>query len=145
MRIHQDIVGGGLFVGIGLFALVYAQRWDFGQIERMGPGFFPVILGVLLIVIGLAIMLVRFRMPPVRLSADPRAILAVGAAVALFALVLRPAGLVPTAFLTAFVASFGDPATRLWQRLALAVFVTVFSALVFVLGLGMNLPLFPVF
>lgn len=145
MRIHQDIVGGALFVGIGIFALIYAQRWDFGRIEQMGPGFFPVVLGVLLIVIGLAIILVRFRMPPVEISINPRAILAVGAAVALFALILRPAGLVPTAFLSALVASFGDPATLIWQRLALALFVTVFSALVFVLGLGMNLPLFPAF
>ena len=50
-----DIIGGLLLTATGLFAVIYAQTYTFGTLSRMGPGYFPVVLGAVLAVLGLLV------------------------------------------------------------------------------------------
>jgi len=56
----RDILGGFGLAAIGVFAVVYGQRYEFGDLNRMGPGYFPVALGALLAVLGVLIALPAF-------------------------------------------------------------------------------------
>ena len=52
MHLHRDILAGTLFIVIGALALLGARGYPVGSAMRMGPGYFPAVLGVLLILLG---------------------------------------------------------------------------------------------
>lgn len=142
-RDHLDIIGGLLMVAIGLFAALYARQYDFGTPARMGPGFFPQILGWLLAGLGVLIVLPAwFRAGP---KADLRlkSLLLVTVAIVVFGFALKPLGMVLGTFVAAFVASLADDDITWRGRVAMSAGVATVTALVFVVGLGMVLPLWP--
>ena len=48
----KDFWAGALFVAIGVGTIILGSRYTLGSAARMGPGYFPRILGILLIVLG---------------------------------------------------------------------------------------------
>ena len=66
-RDTRDLVGGLALTVIGLFAAYYAhEHYEIGNLRRMGPGFFPVSLGLTLAVLGVLVALPAwFRQGPV--------------------------------------------------------------------------------
>ena len=44
-RDNTDIIGGAILCVLGAFIALYAQRYQMGTLFRMGPGYFPVVLG----------------------------------------------------------------------------------------------------
>ena len=74
IRNPKDFWSGVIFVAIGLFAIVYGSKYTLGSAARMGPGYFPRILGILLILLGtiLAVRALRLNGPPLpAVSAPP--------------------------------------------------------------------------
>ena len=66
IRHPKDFWSGVLFIAIGVFAIVYGMKYTLGSAARMGPGYFPRILGILLIGLGaiLALRALRLNGPP---------------------------------------------------------------------------------
>ena len=58
---NKDIWSGLMLIVIGAAAILVARNYPFGTALRMGPGFFPVMLGGLLIVFGLTILAIGLR------------------------------------------------------------------------------------
>ena len=52
---YRDQAGGALMIAVGLGAIIEGQTYSFGSLARMGPGFFPVVLGALLGLAGVEI------------------------------------------------------------------------------------------
>lgn len=52
---QKDFYARLMFVGFGVFSIYESRQYDMGAIERMGPGYFPTILGFLLVCLGLAV------------------------------------------------------------------------------------------
>ena len=52
-RLPRDVWAGLVFVAIGLVALIQVRRYPIGTLTAMGPGYFPLILSVLLVGLGL--------------------------------------------------------------------------------------------
>ena len=144
--INASILGGGLVALVGAVVLIYALRLHIGSVTNMGPGFFPLVLGVGTVVVG--VLNIVFGMgDTTRLGSVPwRPFFAVLASIGVFALLIRTAGLAPAAFCTAVVASFADGNSRIWQTLLLAAFLVAFSTIIFVeiLGLPIHLVRIPV-
>lgn len=138
-----DILGGLLMIGIGLFAVWYAQRYAFGTLRNMGPGFLPVVLGWLLAGLGVLIALPALRRtgPPVQV--ELRTLVIITAALLLFASSLRPLGLILATALAVLLASVAERGFAWPSRLVLAVGLSGLVWLIFVAGLGMNLPVWP--
>ena len=63
IRHPKDFWAGVLFVAIGLASIVYGARYTLGVAARMGPGYFPRILGILLIALGAILALRALRVP----------------------------------------------------------------------------------
>jgi hypothetical protein len=111
-----------------------------GSAGRMGPAYFPTILGVLLILVGVAAFvrallrqgdaLERFHLKELALVAG---------AVVGFGLVLRGAGLAPAVMLLVLGSGFASDQFNVKRFALLAVGLAVFSTLVFVKGLGLPL------
>ncbi len=145
MRAHlrnpKDLWSGIVFVGAGLFFLLVGQGYDLGTARRMGPGYFPTVLSILLILVGLGVLargLLRDGGPIGALAIRP-AILVVGSTVA-FGLLVRGAGLLPASLLLVAVSAFASPAFKWKEAVFLAVGLAVFCILVFTRGLGLPIP-----
>ncbi|MEQ4539088.1 MAG: tripartite tricarboxylate transporter TctB family protein [Billgrantia sp.] len=52
-----DLYSGALFTAIGLGAMITARNYPMGSIDRMGPGFFPMVLGAIMAVLGIVLVL----------------------------------------------------------------------------------------
>ena len=141
-RDYTDIIGGGLLIGAGLFFALYSHEYALGTLTRMGPAYFPRVLGYLLAGLGALIVLPalqrRGEMPPLHL----RALVAILAGVGAFALALRPFGMVPATFLLVGIASLAQREVRLVPTLLLAAALSVIAVVVFGKGLGVLVPAF---
>ena len=133
-----------LFLAIGIAFMVLAQEYRMGTGARMGPGYFPTALGGLMAVLGLTLVvpaLVRDGEPFPRLHM--RQMLMILASIVVFALLLQPLGFVLAAAALIVVGGLADPDLRFLESVGLAVFLSAFSVVVFVLLLGLPLPLWP--
>ena len=138
-----------LFVGvslavIGLAVAAYsAAHYDFGSLRRMGPGFFPVVLGLLLAGLGLIVAVGAWgRSTEVRPFELPETLGALGAIV-FFAMTMDRLGLVIATGLAVLIATLPAARKGFGWRCALAGSVTLLVWLVFGVGLSMTIPLWP--
>ena len=139
----QDVLGGLALAALGTFAAVYAQRYEFGDLNRMGAGFFPVTLGALLAVLGLMIAVPAFFRSGPAINVQWKTFALVMASIVAFALTLKVLGLILATMLTVVLASLADNETRWKGRLMVAAGVALITYLVFGLGLSMVLPIWP--
>jgi hypothetical protein len=139
----QDVLGGLTLTALGVFAAVYAQRYEFGDLNRMGAGFFPVTLGVLLAVLGVLITLPAFFRsgPPIEVRWKTFAL--VMGSIVVFALTLKVLGLILATMLSVVLSSLADDDTQWKGRLLIALGVAVLTYVIFGLGLSMVLPIWP--
>lgn len=141
IRNPKDFWSGVIFIVFGAAAVVIGQDYSMGTAGRMGPAYFPVVLGVLLAVIG-AVAVVRslFRSgAPIEKFAI-RNIALVMSAVLLFGFLVRGAGLAIAIPVMVLISAFASAKFRLLPTLLLATGLTTFSVLVFVTGLGLPMP-----
>ena len=140
MRDYRDILGGLSLVLIGLYAATYSFLWlRMGSLSNMGPGLAPASAGVILVVLGFAIMIPAFARAGSWPSGDLGPFLAVSASVAVFALLLRPFGLVPAILGLTFVAYLADNSLSLIGRLCVAAGLCLCATIIFVVILGMQI------
>src|SRR5262245_31271026 len=94
VRNSRDLLAGCMFLAFGLTFLVLAQEYQLGSARRMGPAYFPVVLSLALIGIGIATVVRAFLVAglPVRDIAG-KALALVTASVVLFGLLVQGAGL----------------------------------------------------
>ena len=131
------MMAGILVIGIGLYFAIGGSAYRMGSLSRMGPGFVPVSLGVLAIILGTAICIAAFRTQNGWPQVNWRQVLCVLVSVPVFALLLERIGMIPAAFLSVLVASAALPQERPFATLALAAVVAIGAWAVFVLALGM--------
>ena len=125
-----------------------AARYSMGTAAKMGPGYFPFILGGLLTILGVIV----FIRSLVSASADSRVgriffkpgVLMFGS-IAAFALLLRTAGLVIAIFAIILLSSLASSESRLKETLISAVVLCLASLAVFVYGLNLQIPVWPAF
>jgi hypothetical protein len=138
----RDIIGGFTLVAIGLFAALYAQRYDLGELQEMGPGYFPTALGVLLSILGLFIAIPAFFREGTAIDIEWKSLIWVLISLAVFAIALTKAGLIVATILSVLAAAV--PSKSSWKtRVILALSLAVIIYLVFLFGLGMILPVWP--
>jgi hypothetical protein len=148
MRIKspKDFWAGLMFIGFGLFFMIGAGNYDLGSAARMGPGYFPTMLGGLLAVIGGAVFFQSLVVSGGRVAAIPlRLLFFITVAVLLFGYFLKPFGLVLSLALLVVVSAFAGHEFRLREAILLAIVLILLSVLVFVKGLGQPFPLWPKF
>ena len=141
IRSSKDFYAGLLYVFFGASAFVIARDYTMGTAFRMGPAYFPTVLSVLLIVIGVASVIRAFIVPgtPVGRMALS-GLLWVTASVMMFGFLVHGAGLV-VALPLLVVSSASASAKFRWRpTIAMAVGITIFCVLVFLKGLGIPLP-----
>lgn len=148
IRNQKDFGAGCLYVLAGAGFAIGAMGYRVGDAARMGPGWFPLWVGVLLAVIGLVIVAssVRPQAVPEKVKPPEFSSLAwVLGAVILFGLLLKPAGLVVALIVLIVVSSRASHEFTWRAALINAVLLTLFSIGVFIKGINLQLDLWPAF
>ncbi len=138
-RINKaDFTAGLLFILFGLCFGASALGLEMGTTLRMGPGYFPMVLAVVLTGLGLAISATAFRTggEAVGTYAWRGMVFILGAPV-FFGLTVRGLGFVPSLFLTTLIAALAGLKLKPLYAVGLAVAVTLFCTLVFSVALGL--------
>jgi hypothetical protein len=134
-RLKRDYYAGGLMVLLGLIAAHDGTNYAIGTLQHMGPGYFPVALGIILVFLGVLIAGTASATDDAEASALPhaewRGWFCIIAGPALFVVLGRYFGMLPATFACVFVAALGDRQTTLKGALILAAGVTVFGVVLF--------------
>jgi hypothetical protein len=144
----KDFYTGILFILFGAAFTWGATKYTLGTAAKMGPGYFPFILGGLLIALGVIV----FTRSLVGASDDGRvgrfavkaAVLMFGS-IAAFALLLRTAGLVVAIFAIILISSVASSESRFKETLISAIVLCLASLAMFVYGLNLQIPVWPIF
>ena len=147
MNLHdarKDLLAGGTFVVFGLAFAITSSTYEVGTALRMGPGFFPLVLGSMLVVLGILIAVKGF----VAADSDDigpvpwKAMALLVAAFLFFGFTVRGLGIVPTLLVTVFLSALAGHRARVIPAVVIAGCLTALSVLIFVIVLQLRLPYF---
>jgi Tripartite tricarboxylate transporter TctB family len=142
IRHPKDFWTGIIFLFIGLAAIVIGGDYPMGSAGRMGPAYFPTVLGGLLALIGLIGVIRSFLHDGEAVGKFYiKEIVLILAAVLLFGFLVRGAGLVPAALVLILMSAYASPKFTWGASILLAVGLAVFAVLVFVKLLGLPMPI----
>jgi len=134
-----------MFVSVALVFLFNGSGLSMGSAARMGAGYMPRMLCSLMLVVSLLLFIRSFRID----SEEPfhfalRPLIVIPLSLIVFALALKPLGLVISIWLAVAIGSLADKGARLMEVVLTALFLSIFSVTCFVMALGLNFPVWPV-
>lgn len=143
---NKDYVGGGLMIVLGLAAMFEGLTYNVGTLARMGPGFFPVALGAILALAGVAIAVSgRFAVhagAEKSLPPEWRGWFCIGLSIVAFVVIGKYGGLVPASFAIVFISALGDRRNTIKNALVLALAILAVCIVIFWWALQLQFPLF---
>ena len=140
----EDLLFGVFLVALAIGVFVATRKLQLGTAADMGPGYFPQAIAWGLVAFGAVFIAKSFV-----IAGDPirpphwRALILIPAAVGVFALLVRPAGLALASFLAMVVSSFASKETRFGEVILFSAGISAASVLLFVKALALPVPIFP--
>ncbi len=148
LRNKQDFWSGVMFILLGLGFAWKATSYSMGTAARMGPGYFPHWLGIIMAVLGMVILLSSFGKKAEVTKIDRFDFKILGiivGSIVLFGFCLRPLGLVISLFLLVACSSLASHEHSWKVSILNALFLVILCWLAFVKGLGLVFPIWPAF
>lgn len=142
IRSPKDFLAGLMFIVIGLVAVFIAREYAFGAAVKMGPGYFPSVLGGLLAVIGLVCIVESLSSKGEALEKIAfKPLVLVCLSTVLFGVMLRNVGVVFAIAVLVFMSAYASIKFRWSVALRIFLIMAAFCYLVFVKALGLPMPL----
>jgi uncharacterized membrane protein len=142
LRDNKDFWAGLMLAGTGALSMFLARNYPLGTALRMGPGYFPRVLGGILALFGLYVLVRGFyRNEKVQGSWSPRALVLLPLSLVLFGVLMKHAGFIPALVTLIFGSAAAGREFKWREVLWCTVFLTVLSVAVFIWGLGLPYPL----
>ena len=144
IRNNRDVWAGAMLIATGAGAMIIARDYAFGTSLRMGPGYFPSVLGGGLVLFGLYLVVVGLKRKEKMEGGDGwslRALVVLPLSLVLFGLLMEHAGFIPALLVLVFGSAAASTEFKLVEVLLLAVGLTAFSVALFIYGLGLPYPL----
>jgi len=143
IRNPRDFWAGAIYLALAAVVIWIGRGYPQGSSARMGPGYFPVVLGAILAVLGAVSVIRSFLRPGEAVAAFAwRPLLTILGAVMLFGLLLERAGVVVALAALMIVGAFASRNSRLdLKTVASFAGLIAFCVFVFVKGLGVPMPL----
>jgi hypothetical protein len=148
IRNQKDVAAGLVYVVAGAGFSLGALHYNIGEAARMGPGWFPFWVGILLIAVGLATTAGGMRRGAAEERVqrpELRSVAWIIGAVVLFGVLLQPAGLVIALAILVIVSSLASHEFSWKGTLLNAVVLIAFSVGAFIEGINLQIPLWPAF
>ena len=140
----KDFCAGIMFIALGTFFALWANYYPMGTAVRMGPAYFPTVLGWILAALGLIVFVRSFVLHGEEMrKTNYRPLLLIVGSVFVFGFLLDKAGLVVAAFALMFISSIGGWDFKWKEQLINSVFMSAVIVGMFYYGLGLPFKLFP--
>jgi drug/metabolite transporter (DMT)-like permease len=149
IKSQRDFWSGLMFVVTGIVFAVGATNYPLGVSARPGPGYFPLLLSVIMALLGAVVLFKSLTIETE--GGDPigkiawRPLLVIVASIAVFGLALPRLGMVVTIPILIFMVSFAGDEFHWKGVLAAAIVLTFMSWVIFVWGLKLTIPMWPWF
>lgn len=139
---NKDFLAGAMLIATGIAAILIARGYPFGSTFRMGPGYFPSVLGGVLTLFGLS-LLIRGLRSTERIEGgwSPRALIVLPLSFVLFGWLMDHAGFVPALAVLIFGSAAGGSEFKFGEVALLTAVLTALSVGIFIWGLGLPYPL----
>jgi hypothetical protein len=139
---NRDLAAGAIFILIALAFGWAASGYPLGRALRMGPGFIPLVLAVLLVILGILVIAAGLKAEGrAEIGGVPwKGILLVLIALGIFGYAGTALGLVPVVFLCGAIVALASSQNGIPAALGIALLLAVLSWLVFKVGLAVSLP-----
>jgi uncharacterized membrane protein len=139
---NKDFWAGMMLIATGTVAIVIARDYAFGTALRMGPGYFPSILGGLLVLFGLYLVVKGLRSnEKIEGSWSLRALIVLPLSLVLFGILMERAGFIPALVVLIFGSATAGTEFRLVEVVIFTIVLTVLCVALFIWGLGLPYPL----
>ena len=148
IRQHKDFWSGVMFFALGVLFIIWSREYQFGSAQRMGPGYFPTILGFLMAFLGIvvAVPALSKKSPVVHVEKIGwRGLIIVLGAVLLYALTLLRLGFVVSLVLLMVISAMASSEFNWKETIISTLVLGVFSYLAFVKGLNLQFAVWPPF
>ena len=148
IRNQRDFGAGVMYILIGLFFAIVARQYQYGTAAKMGPGYFPFWLGMLMAALGL-LVLVKSMGAKAAIEAIPKfnwkIIGLITGSICLYGILLPKLGFLVAVLVLVMVASSASREFNWKVSVINAIVLIGFTYSVFVMGLKLQFPLLPVF
>jgi hypothetical protein len=142
LRHNKDFWAGVMLIAIGAASIFIARGYPFGSTMRMGPGYFPSILGGILVLFGIYVMTIGLRTKEkITVHCSLRALIVLPFSLAAFGVLMPHAGFIPALAVLIFGSASAGREFQFVEVLLLTVILTMLSVAVFIWGLGLPYPL----
>ena len=146
LRDNQDFWSGVMLIAVGMTSVVIARNYPFGTSLRMGPGYFPTVLGSILSLFGLWFLAKAFRSTEkIEPGWSLRALVVIPVSLVLFGILMTHGGFVPALIVLIFGSALASTEFNLIEVVLLTVGLTIGCIAVFIWGLGLPYQLFAEF
>lgn len=142
IRSNKDFWTGLIYIFFGVSAIFFGRDYNMGTAVRMGPAYFPTLLGELLAVIGAIAVIRAFIVNGTPIGAFAfKGLALVTLSTLVFGFVARGAGLAVGLPLLIIISAIASARFQWRSTIIMIVVLTVFCAVVFIKGLGIPLPI----
>ena len=142
LRSNKDFWAGIMLVATGAASIFIARGYPFGSTMRMGPGYFPSMLGGILVLFGIYVMVAGLRSgAKIQAPCALRALIVLPLSLIGFGILMSHAGFIPALALLIFGSASAGREFKFVEVLLLTVVLTGLSVAVFIWGLGLPYPL----
>jgi len=139
---NKNFLSGLFFIGVGGLGLFMAQDYPMGTALRMGPGYFPIVLSSVMVLMGIY-CLIQGLLKPEKLPGNwsLRALFILPIATVVFGILMEHAGFIPALVALVFISAYAGSEFKFTEVVLMAIGLTVGSWALFIWGLGLPYPL----
>jgi hypothetical protein len=148
VRNKQNFWSGVMFIALGLAFAWKSTEYSMGTAARMGPGYFPFWLGIIMAILGAIVLLTSLAKKAAVTEIDKfdfKSVAIITASVVVFALLLQPAGLIISMVVLVLISAAAAHDNNWKVTIANAIFLVILCYLAFIVGLKLVFPIWPAF
>ena len=137
-RNNREFFAGMLYILLGVVGMWIARDYPFGSALRMGPGYFPTVLGGMMIAFGIAVLLMGVKNnEKIKGNWSIRAMIVLPLSAVLFGILMEEVGFIPALAVLIPAAAASGKEFKWLEVILLTIGLIILSLGVFIWGLGL--------
>jgi hypothetical protein len=137
-RRNRDFFAGLVYILLGAVGMWIARDYPFGSALRMGPGYFPTVLGGIMVVFGIAVMLMGIKNnEKIKGTASLRALIVLPIATVAFGFLMEEVGFIPALMVLIPAAAASGDEFKWGEVILLTIGLIVICTAVFIYAIGL--------
>jgi hypothetical protein len=142
-RTNKDLWAGLMYIGTGAVGMWIAKDYPFGSALRMGPGYFPSVLGGIMVVMGIYVLALGLRKNHEKIEGNLslRALIVLPISMVVFGILMEEAGFIPAMLALIPISAAAGRDFKWVEVVPLTIGLTILCAAGFIFALGLPYPL----